>query len=1179
MSEYFNYTPVITNSTVSPTDSLATSVDQAFTSLESIISNNTSAITNYKSVIGNMFLNSLRKHGVIVEENKLFSVDEHSTDFVLDNVPDLGQITVTYSDGSTQTILTLIPNSNDFTSDYQYKVNGKVIVTNLKEVVGNLSVVYTTNTFTLNNEKVLPNCFKDSTNIFLKTPVEVATDTYEVEYDVNIEDSIDEYVVSQPQQLYIFTNNGLNVDYTLVSTSSITINDNVVQFISDSFTLLPTTKVVVVLNNTSIFQLINDVYAEFINHRHGADGVTQNIEAKDLVNRYKNTPKISYGSGSLPNYEFPQYLNREGYNPNLDSVYENAFLGTLFLSRIITDLDQNTKGLDKNSNAVVFGDPVSGPKLYYDYLNESLTLTSSVGLSGLTIFNDNINPQLILNESKFVSNANGLTIQPQDGRINLVDLSPTELTTLYVSLIEVLSKITANTCEVTDTLKIGNIEYTTDSGNVTVSKVNNLLNTLFTVTAEIKLDNLVLGNGLLNSTSKLKIDETNYITRLSDNIGIVNDKAVVFFGSGKDSGISFKNDQNSLDIFKLYNSSSVGEYGTVADTNAYIETQSNQKIYFISNTDESVTKDGITYKFQDASADVNIASLKNWFKTKLVAGGLELSSSDATDSNGLRIGTTVISSIGTGLDCPAGVTIIESAGQVYLIKPRTSLDCNSLEYQDLSLGTVYVKEDIVVDGNAVFNNSLSTAGIIAAEDINVRNTLKATTANIASELIVNGNTTINKTLAVDGRSTFNNSVTIASNAKISELEVTENTNIVKKLFVGESLYVTGDTVLDGSLIINSGIKTDGLLEGESVKVGSIDCEVLTVSNNAKVLGGLEIGGSQVVKGSVKFDSGLSISGNTVSTGDLTCEDIYTTGGLSVRENSTLGGNLTVNGKVVTLGNEQSYVSLLGKVQFNTDTVTFSGITKFLDTVNVLGTLKHAGQFENSSGISTQSTIQARGNITSEGSIYANGALTASTATFNDSLTVNGNTTLQTTSIANGTVTNLATDNIKVFGSLVMDQSTTLVAGEFRCLSINQQDQTQTSYFSGNVEAAKDLSVVRELNVGAKLNIAESIYMQSGKITGDALTILAENLTVAQIQGTSTVNAPSSLFTSGVNSAINLGTQLTTKKFVELDNISVNGITIFNEPVVADEIFFTKLTYIGELDDGSLDITARRALYS
>ena len=393
MSKFFQHTPQKIGSTTSPTSDLAIEVSEAFHKVEGLLDTEGTSLISFKDALGNALFSSIKPHKVSAELSETHTLLENESDIVLENKPDKDDIVVYYlsEDSSVTKTIEKIESNKDFTDVDQYKLLGKVLRLNVRVPKNSsltLTVDYSTTTFDLNGQKFLPNVIKKDNEEYFIKPSNILADSFELDYEINLSDSLDKRINNPQEILHFFYSYDRNTfeeldvtDYSIVD-NKILINGNSLP------TNLIDLEVIAYVSNTSTSELVDALVYEFINHDHSNNNISKNISHKDLTNRFVNTSKISYKDSEVINYEHPQYLNREGYNPNLDSVYENAFLGDFFVSRIIDEAVQKFKGLDKDSYKIMFGEPTIGPSLKYSYEEEAMLLNSVAPLNSLYIKNN-----------------------------------------------------------------------------------------------------------------------------------------------------------------------------------------------------------------------------------------------------------------------------------------------------------------------------------------------------------------------------------------------------------------------------------------------------------------------------------------------------------------------------------------------------------------------------------------------------------------------------------------------------------------------------------------------------------------------------------------------------------------------------------------------------------------------
>lgn len=514
MSKLFKHTVQPLGSSTSPVEDLALEVDGAFLETEKVIDTSETVVTSLGDTIGNPVFESLREHGVTKDFSEVHNMLPDESSIILQNIPEKGTLTLTYTDPNTTATVTLKEVTGEFTDKDQFRISGKHVVLNIRvptSVSISVSATYRTKTFTLGGEAFVSNVLTKRDGSFELTPQLVSGNTYELDY---------EHPVRESQNLLFFAREGR--EYTKLTVSDYSVSDNKVSFTAED---LPSgSKVLVFSQNVSISTLLNALYKEFVEHTHDNENSTSNIDTRSLANRFINTDKINYKDDKVTNYLFPQYFNREGYNPNLDSVYENSILGDVFISRVISDTVQKFKGLDADSNALIFGDPTRGHKLRYSHQDGALVLNSLTPMDGLKVVSAEDKYGLVLNSSKVQSLTDGLRVEPEANtfkvkskttekytsefdkvvsdeavlvstvatsiKFNGVELkahsdneslevtseddkkvlftTPVEMTKLKADVLESTSEVVFNSA-VVDTLKLGNVHYKVNSGSVVIT--------------------------------------------------------------------------------------------------------------------------------------------------------------------------------------------------------------------------------------------------------------------------------------------------------------------------------------------------------------------------------------------------------------------------------------------------------------------------------------------------------------------------------------------------------------------------------------------------------------------------------------------------------------------------------------------------------------------------------------
>ena len=534
MSKFFQHTPQKIGSSTSPTSDLALEVSEAFHKVEGLLDTEGTSLISFKDALGNALFSSIKPHKVTAEISETHTMLENESDIVLENKPNKEDIVVYYlsADSSVTKTIEKIDSNKDFTDVDQYKLLGKVLRLNIrvpKTSSLTLTVDYSTTTFDLNGQKFLPNVIKKDNEEFFIKPTAVTTTGFELNYETNLSDSLTNRINNPQEALHFFYSYDRNrfedlevTDYSIVD-NKILINGNTLP------TNLVDLEVISYVSNTSATELVDALVYEFLNHDHSNNNISKNISHKDITNRFVNTDKISYKDSEVINYEHPQYLNREGYNPNLDSVYENSFLGDFFVSRIIDEAVQKFKGLDKDSYKIMFGEPVIGPNLKFSYANEALMLNSIAPLNSLYIKN-NFNDKYVLRLNDTIIKSNEidkLKIKPQGGILDIRSGLEAKYTVLTDKLVVEKSQVGELT---TQSIKINGITIAGDAdGKSTVIGSGTDPDASLKIDAPVTMNKLNV-NTLVSensvkfnkvNTSEVAFKDISFVTTVDDNVQVV----------------------------------------------------------------------------------------------------------------------------------------------------------------------------------------------------------------------------------------------------------------------------------------------------------------------------------------------------------------------------------------------------------------------------------------------------------------------------------------------------------------------------------------------------------------------------------------------------------------------------------------------------------------------------------
>lgn len=1061
-TNFFEHETIPQNSTISPVENLAVETSDAFTRLSTILSTS-SILPSFSSVIGSYTLLDINYHGFEEDYTESFSLEDSTKDIVLATEP-TDIISVSYLNVTTNSEVYLSPRltAQEFTDKNQYKVIGKVLSLSGDFTNITLKIKYKGIRKSFGNLNLRPNIIKNSNNSYLVNLVRKDDFTYSLTYDVNLSTNIEKIFggpVLDPSKIYLLIKDGdefKNISFESVYESGKDLIFTLEQELDDDY------QAVVYISNVTISEFLTGFYKEFLQHSHAKDGSENLITHSDLLDLYKNTSTIFYKDLGIVNYDHPQYLNREGYNSSLTAVYENALLGDLFLASKINENDQEYKTLLKNSNSILFGDPVRGSKIYFDAQKKVINLLSGNNLNGLNIEVSNSQKALMINNASYLQESSSeLNISGKNSVVKVVAQNVSETSKLIADNIEAVDSIATPSLK-TDEINVGNVLVSKEGDNIHVGLKDPTVNAklVTTVTSEftdLNADHFNAATISVGDSDRIEIDELNYITKHDKGFEVNSSGTTKFVTSGLRTGLSVgKNDELSVN---LYTADYLGQQSSIIDTNVYVETPTQTDTYLLQSTKEQVTYGSNVYKFQGESESgiITIENLKEWRRANLHAGNVEsysltLKTSDGVKKNGLIIGNTKISSIGTGLDCPAGMTLVESSDIVSIIKPlpEDQVECSDVNYQGLNAGATQIFGMLSVDDSILAVENITAGESLISRTLSVSDLATLKTLNVQSETVFSGTADFN------GFAKFLNRVEVTGSVDIDGSVSATDLAVENYMAVGGTLTVVGQTILknnviiEGSLSTSAGFTTIGPIQSDSLKTGPIESE------NIKAVGGLDVEGRVSLTGPTSIDGSLQINGNTLVQGSLESTSELTTNSLYVTESAVIGGRLTVQdstileGSNISIGTSGSTVTITGTLQLDATTTTFTGAVRVFKQLDIAEDLKVSGDIYTSSKLSgTTLDISAGASI--------GGMLKADSGEFNrktyfvEGIKANGDSEFTRLRSAEGTVGDLITTNLFVNEQLTMGPDSTLKTENLITADFTQNSASSEVNFSGTVK--------------------------------------------------------------------------------------------------------------------------------
>jgi hypothetical protein len=301
----------------------------------------------------------------------------------------------------------------------------------------------------------------------------------------------------------------------------------------------------------------------------------------------------------------------------------------------------------------------------------------------------------------------------------------------------------------------------------------------------------------------------------------------------------------------------------------------------------------------------------------------------------------------------------------------SSTDWNTFNNKQNTIGVSNTNNNVLLTNNS---------GTLSA-NVNPASTITFTGANLQN-LSVSGNTLLDGPVIITKNTTFNQQVALSGLSVSNNVGISGNTTI-GQLLSASGLSVSNNVGISGTLTVSTNSLVGQLLSASG----------LSVSNNVGISGTLTVSSNSLV-GQLLSASGLSVSNNVGISGTLTVSSnslvgqLLSASGLSVSNNVGISGTLTVSSNsLVRQLLSASGLSVSHSATFN------NGITVLGNaTFNSLNT---STLYVNGVQINTNTTTVFTSEITvsalnvSNNANFNNGINTLGNATFNQLLSVSG----------------------------------------------------------------------------------------------------------------------------------------------------------------------------------------------
>lgn len=691
---------------------------------------------------------------------------------------------------------------------------------------------------------------------------------------------------------------------------------------------------------------------------------------------------------------------------------------------------------------------------------------------------------------------------------------------------------------------------------------------------------------------KISVNADNYITNYNGKFAAKMSKGFTYVGSGKDTGIKFALEEDSLATLKQYIASNAGAVATENEKNAFVEADVTDGIYFLQSTSKKIQSKGTVFGFNDPTAPRNIADLRKWLRAPLFSGPIEadsikLAMVEEGTRNGISIGETRISVIGPNTECPTGLTTFESAEGIHFVSPLAKENtCRDLTYQEVNVGPLSIKGDGSAENSFTITEDLMVGGTASAAFLDITDQAAVNKLKVAEDVSVAGKAEFKNSISVANNIETSGNVVAKGDVEAQNFRVARDTEVARDLRVANDAYVTGDVVIEGSLSLTKGFQTVGLVKSVGVETENLKANVGEILTNFKVAGEHSVGGKLKVTASATVEGSLYAKGNAEVSESLVAKDLYSVKDTTVREKLTVLGGTELTGATINIGSDTSKIQMNGKLSINTDVFSVNAPTKIFSTLKVSEDAEFASRIQAKAGISVDSGIQAKGVISTESNVEVGSVLSAKSVEVAQDLRV-GSSLISNSLTAESLVIQqrASINNLTISGSLSMPTDTTIVVGDIKANSFTQTNVGATSTFAGPLYLGKKLEVASDVQVNGSLYFDNGEFqLTSLGVKGKDAIVDVNKVRAELITGTNKIQPPPNLMTSGNAAAAAVsGIISSSTNYIRQENSLFEGITVFAQPIVANTIYYTDLVQVKESVGGavnnSIDLTARRALYA
>lgn len=269
-------------------------------------------------------------------------------------------------------------------------------------------------------------------------------------------------------------------------------------------------------------------------------------------------------------------------------------------------------------------------------------------------------------------------------------------------------------------------------------------------------------------------------------------------------------------------------------------------------------------------------------------------------------------------------------------------------------GNAKFDQNVDVDGNITAKGDISGANGSFSGDLNVTGKTTTGSLEVIGDSTIGGNEHVKGTFTADGATTLNDTLEVKGKATFdSDTETKGSSTIDQNLTVKGTTNLQGDVTADSNVTVGKDLTVKGTTNLQNTNVaGNLDVQGDTTLKNTKVDGTFETTGKAIfdgdteTKGSAAIGKNLTVSGTTDLKGDLLAE-----GNAIMNQDMTVKGSASIGRDFMVAGN-----------------TTLSGDTRIEKSLTVTGPATFSNDVHMDKNLSVDGNISTSGVITASDAI-------------------------------------------------------------------------------------------------------------------------------------------------------------------------------------------------------------------